>query len=174
MYKRKKMEYKAAKKVLDQILKDSWAKDAASALVEKGKKSPDFAAAFATMTAALAKFKKPGQRIAIVAPDGSYVHSDGDTETPETVKAVENHAGRNEFQTAKNHRFGAKVKDFDDEEKKRIPKALRKMMLKGYGVDSRRSSTTGKVESYVAKVFIRKGDDFPNSKNFMIRVSVSQ
>ena len=167
------MEYKSAKKVLDQIQKEPWAKDAASALVEKGKKSADFAAAFATMKAAVAPFKKSGQRITLVAVDGSYVFSDGDAETPETVKMVENHAGRNEFQMARNHQYGAKVKDFDDEEKKRIPKALRKMMLKGYGVDSRRSSTTGKIESYVAKVVNRKGD-FPNSKNFMMRVSVSQ
>ena len=172
MYKRKKMEYKPAKKVLDQILKEPWANDAASALVQIGKKSPDFSAAFATMKAAVAPFKKSGQRITLVAVDGSYVFSDSDTETPETVKAVENHAGRNEIQMARNHQYGAKVKDFDDEEKKRIPKALRKMMLKGYGVDSRRSSTSGKVESYVAKVFIRPV--FPNSKNFIMRVSVSQ
>ena len=166
--------FKAAKNLLELLRKNSLVRDAASALVEKGKKATDFAEAFATMKAAVMPFKKPGQRITLVPMDGSYVFSDSDTETPETVKAVENHAGRNEFQMARNHQFGAKMKDFDDEEKKRIPKALRKMMLKGYGVDSRRSSTSGKVESYVAKVFIKKGDDFPNSKNFMIRVSVSQ
>ena len=167
------MEYKAAKKSIDQILKESRAKDAGSALVQIGKKSADFAAAFNTMKAAVAQFKKPGQRITIVAMDGSYMFSDSETETPETVKTIENHAGRIEFHTAKNHRYGAKVTEFDDEEKNRIPKALRKMMLKGYGVDSRRSSTTGKVESYVAKAFV-KGKDFPNSQNFLVRVSMSQ
>ena len=80
---------------------------------------------------------------------------------------------RPEFLLARNHWYGAKVAEFDDEEGSRIPKALRKMMMKGWGVDQRRSSTTGKDESYVAK-FVDNGIDFPSSRNCLLRVSVSQ
>jgi len=168
MNRHREENFEEAKRVVDLLLKDFQVVSAASNIVQTGKKAPEFAAAFDKLSSVVAKYRLPKQRIVFVAKDGRYVYSNSDSETSETVMSVENHMTRPEIFTAMLHEFGGKVGKYDKEEKKRMPKAARKMMTEGYMVEIRRSGTTGNLENYVAKAH----KPFLNQAGFVVRVSV--
>ena len=102
-------------------------------------------------------------RVNIIDNGGGFWYANN--QTIEKVAATENHNTRPEIMTTLNNAWGNPIKNVDF-----YPQYLRCMVVKGYGLASRNSSTLERNQEYVAKT--HKNSYSPLDSNvFTLRVS---
>jgi hypothetical protein len=112
------------------------------------------------------KIKKETIRIVIMKSDGAYFYDS--TFDNFGVVGIQNHNGRPEVLSSLQHFYGNSVSSCYAN---KFPKQLKKIVLEGYGIALRSSSTNKKLQCYVAKTYSDNAN--PLSENvFTLRVSL--
>ena len=173
MYKIKKMSYKESVKAVKKLMEDARATRAASKIVQATSEM-ERRKSFDELKSALALHSKVGQRIYVMAKDGTVVCTDNSLDTFEKVASIKDHSGRLEVRLALDHVHCKKVRSLDLEEANRFTKSIQKHIIKGYGFEKRVSSSSGKLEKYVAIADVDEKEKFPYQGTFVMRVSNEQ
>jgi len=121
MYKIKKMSYKESVKAVKKLMEDARATRAASKIVQATSEM-ERRKSFDELKSALALHSKVGQRIYVMAKDGTVVCTDNSLDTFEKVASIKDHSGRLEVRLALDHVHCKKVRSLDLEEANRFTK----------------------------------------------------
>lgn len=158
-----------AKSIIDMLLNDKTLVKKIQTFIntERALVSDDYVQSYFEIDDMISKkIKTEKTRIVIIKSDGSYFFDN--TFEDFGVLGLQNHNNRPEVISSLNHFYGNSISLCNAN---KFPKRIKKMVLDGYGVALRSSSTNKKLQCYVAKTYSDKAD--PLSENvFTLRVSI--
>lgn len=158
-----------AKSIVDKILSDpnTVKKIQQFILTERGRGSEEYINTYSEVNDIIRQITS--ERVVILKSDGQFYY-DSNLDVY-TATGVYNHNSRPEVMASVDFLYGGNTINKTALIKK-YPKKLSCMILAGYGVASRSSSTNKKIQSYVAKTYSDKGNPL-NINIFTLRVSIS-
>lgn len=157
-----------AKVIVDKILSDRniVKKIQQFILTERGRGSEEYVTTYSEVDDIIRQITS--ERVVILKSDGQFYYDSG-INVYDAV-GVYNHNSRPEVMASVNFLYGGDTINKTALINK-YPKKLRSMILAGYGIASRSSSTTKIIQSYVSKTYSDKGNPL-NVNIFTLRVSI--
>lgn len=172
MFKTKKnnvLLFWKAKLIIDRLLNDKTLVEKINKFIntERALVSNDYINSYLEVADIISnKIKTETIRIVIMKSDGAYFYDS--TFDNFGVVGIQNHNSRPEVLSSLQHFYGNSVSSCYAN---KFPKQLKKMVLEGYGIALRSSSTNKKLQCYVAKTYSDNAN--PLSENvFTLRVSL--
>jgi hypothetical protein len=160
--------FSRAKFIVDKILSDpnTVKKIQQFILTERGRGSDEYITTYSEVDDIIRQITP--ERVVLLKSDGQFYYDSG-INVYDAV-GVYNHNSRPEVMASVNFLYGGDTKNKTALINK-YPKKLRSMILAGYGIASRSSSTTKTIQSYVSKTYSDKGNPL-NVNIFTLRVSI--
>jgi hypothetical protein len=157
-----------AKVIVDKILSDRniVKKIQQFILTERGRGSEEYVTTYSEVDDIIRQITS--ERVVILKSDGQFYYDSG-INVYDAV-GVYNHNSRPEVMASVKFLYGGDTINKTALINK-YPKKLRSMILAGYGIASRSSSTTKTIQSYVSKTYSDKGNPL-NVNIFTLRVSI--
>jgi len=157
-----------AKAIVDKILSDpnTVKKIQQFILTERGRGSEEYINTYSEVDDIIRQITP--ERVVILKSDGQFYYDSG--KKVYDAITVYNHNTRPEVMASVDFLYGGDTINKTALIKK-YPKKLSCMILAGYGIASRSSSTTKTIQSYVSKTYSDKGNPL-NSNIFTLRVSI--
>ena len=161
--------FSRAKVIVDKILSDpnTVKKIQQFILTERGRGSEEYITTYSEVNDIIRKITS--ERVVILKSDGQFYY-DSNIDAY-TATGVYNHNTRPEVMASVDFLYGGNTINKTALIKK-YPKKLSCMVLAGYGISSRSSSTTKTIQSYVSKTYSDKGNPL-NFNIFTLRVSIN-
>jgi len=157
-----------AKFIIDKILSDpnTVKKIQQFIITERGRASKEYTRIYTEVHNIIRKITS--ERVVILKSDGQFYYDSG--LTVHDAIGIYNHNSRPEVMESVKFLYGGDTIN-KKALKNKYPKKLTRMILAGYGIASRSSSTTKTIQSYVSKTYSDKGNPL-NSNIFTLRVSI--